>query len=131
MIRRHLTLLALPGTLAICRLPPTEAVPAWAVSGPFVSITRTAEELSVVCPESVVPEGVRCERGWRAWRLAGTFDLTAETGVLASVAVPLAEAAIPIFAVSTFDTDYVLVKAADIERAAKVLREWGHEVGQK
>jgi uncharacterized protein len=83
-----------------------------------------------VCAEVEVPEGVQCERGWRAWRLAGTFDLNSEIGVLASVTRPLAEAGIGLFAVSTFDTDYLLVKAENVARAAELLRRAGHTVGE-
>jgi hypothetical protein len=124
----RLTLLPLDGAFAVCRLEPCAPVPAW-TAGEFVSVTRTAEELSVVCPEGVVPEGVRCERGWRAWRIAGTFDLNSAVGVLASVTAPLAEAGVGLFAVSTFDTDYLLVKAENADRAAEALRRAGHTVG--
>lgn len=124
----RLTLFPLAGTFAICRLDPGSPVPAWAV-GEFVSVTRTTEEVSVVCAEGTVPEGVRCERGWHAWRLAGSFDLNTSTGVLASVTGPLAEAGISLFAISTFDTDYILVKAENVARAAEVLRQHGHKIG--
>lgn len=124
----RLTLAPLKETFAICRLEPHSQVPAWVI-GEFVSITRTAEELSVVCAESSVPDAVNCERNWRAWRLAGTFDLNTATGVLASVTDPLAEANIGLFAISTFDTDYLLVKAENMIRAAEVLRRAGHTVG--
>jgi uncharacterized protein len=114
---------ALPGTLAICRLGPDEAIPAWA-SGSLVSITRTADELSVVCDEAAVPGEVRAERGWRALQVEGPLDF-ALTGVLAALTTPLAGAAIPIFAVSTFDTDYLLVRAQDLSPATSALRESG------
>ena len=93
----------------------------------FCSVTRTLDELSVVCLEDIVPEGVRCEKGWRALKLEGPFEFS-EVGVLASVAGPLAEAGVSIFAVSTFDTDYVLVKDEQLESAVGALREWSHEV---
>jgi hypothetical protein len=124
----RLTLVPLDGTFAVCRLDPGSPVPAWA-TGAFVSATRTAEELSVVCADDAVPDGVRCERGWRAWRIAGTFDLNTATGVLASVTGPLAEAGIGLFAVSTFDTDYLLVKAENAARATEALRRHGHTIG--
>jgi hypothetical protein len=123
----HLTLVPLAGTFAVCRLDAGSPVPVWAV-GEFVSVTRTADELSVVCADESVPDGVRCERGWRAWRLADTFDLNTATGVLASVTAPLADAAIGIFAISTFDTDYLLVKAENAASAAEVLRQAGHAI---
>jgi hypothetical protein len=125
----RLTLVPLPDALAICRLDPGSHVPGWAAGGGFVSVTRTADELSVVCPEALVPEGVRCDRGWHAWRVAGTFDLVSAVGVLAALVGPLADAAVSVFAVSTFDTDFLLVKAQNRDRAADVLRQHGHAVG--
>ena len=89
-------------------------------------MTRSREELSIVCEEQRVPEGVRGERGWVALKLEGPFPF-AMTGVLASFLQPLAEEKIAIFAISTFDTDYVLVKRADLERAMKALAAAGHE----
>src|SRR4051794_36689059 len=97
----RLTLLAVPGRFAVCRLPAEAAFPAWA-TGPFVALTRTAEELSVVCAEEAVPTGVRAEAGWRCLRVAGTQPFTA-VGVLASLTGPLAAARVSLFAVSTFD----------------------------
>ena len=101
-------------------------MPAWA-TGPFVSVTRTADELSVVCPEDVVPSEVRAERGWRCLRVAGTLDFSM-AGVLAALVGPLAAAGVSVFAVSTFDTDYLLVKDQDLRRAVDVLRNAGHAV---
>jgi hypothetical protein len=93
----------------------------------FFSITRTGEELSVVCREALVPEGIRAERGWRALRVAGVLDLS-QVGVLASLASPLAGAGISLFALSTFDTDYLLVQEQDLGRAVEVLVAVGHAV---
>ncbi len=123
----NLTLSVMPGLYAVCRLDPGEPVPAWAWQGDFVTVTRTPEELSVLCAEDSVPEGVQVERGWRCLKLAGPFDF-ALTGVLASVLGPLAEAGIGILAVSTFHTDYVLVRADRLEQALHALREAGHTV---
>ena len=114
--------------LSICRLDASEEVPVWATGSSFFSVTRTRDELSVVCPEDVVPEGISRERGWRAFRLEGTFDLSM-VGVLASVASPLAEAGASIFVVSTFDTDYVLVREEQLDLAVDTLRASGHRVG--
>jgi hypothetical protein len=121
-----LSLIILPDTFAVCRLPVDSPVPAW-VTGEFVSITRTTDELSIVCRADAVPEGSRCERGWRCLRVDGTLDLSL-VGVLASLAVPLAEAGVTMFAVSTFDTDYLLVKDAQLARATDVWRTAGHRV---
>jgi ribosomal protein S18 acetylase RimI-like enzyme len=122
-----LTVVPLDGTFAVCRLPPDAPLPAWAAGGPFVAITRTADELSVVCREEVVPEGVRCERGWRCLRVAGTLAFSL-VGVLESLVGPLAETGVGVFAVSTFDTDYLLVKQAEFQRAVDVLLRAGHAV---
>ena len=114
--------------LSICRLDAGEEVPAWATGASFFSVTRTRDELSVVCPEDVVPEGISRERDWRALKLEGPFDLSM-VGILASLASPLAEAGASIFAVSTFDTDYVLVREEQLDLAVDTLRASGHRVG--
>jgi len=114
----------------ICRLVPTAAIPDWAKSGGFVSITRTDDELSIVCAEADVPGDVKSDRGWRCFKVAGPLDLSL-TGVLASLANPLAEARINIFALSTFDTDYLLVKEDKVSRAAEVLIRSGHRLANR
>ena len=116
----------MPGRLTVCRLEADAAIPIWASAGPFFSITRTAVELSIVCAEELVPESVRAEVGWRALEVAGPLDF-ALTGILAAIVGPLAEAGISIFAVSTFDTDYVLVKEEMLSQALEVLRAAGHQ----
>lgn len=121
----NLTLTVLEGTYAVSRLGPKVPAPAWGMDGPFTSITRTAEELSIVCPECEVPPDVPSERGWRCLRVAGPLRFSL-IGVLASLVEPLARAGIPVFAVSTFDTDYLLVRAGDLEGAVEVLRASGH-----
>lgn len=129
-ITHRLALTLLPDTFAVCRLDAGASVPAWATTGSFFSITRTADELSFVCLQNLVPDGVRCERGWRGLRVAGTMDFSM-IGVVASLVTPLAEAGISVFVVSTFDTDYMLVKESDLERAMAALRAAGHEVSQQ
>ena len=116
----------LPGTLAICRLGPEEAVPAWA-GGRFVATTRTPGELSVVCDEAGVPGEVRAERGWHAFEVEGPLDFGL-TGILAALTTPLAEARIPAFAISTFDTDYLLVPGRHLSEAAEALRRAGYQL---
>jgi hypothetical protein len=114
--------------LAICRLDAGEELLAWATRGPFFSVTRTRDEVSVVCPDDVVPPGISLERGWRALMLEGPFALSM-VGILASVALPLAEAGASSFAVSNFDTDYVLVGEEQLDLAVDTLRAKGHRVG--
>jgi hypothetical protein len=123
----NLNLSVLPELYAICRLSPEAHVPDWAKAGNFLSITRTSDELSIVCVETGVPESVRCDRGWRCLKLEGPLDLSL-TGILASLLSPLAEARINIFAVSTFDTDYLLVKEEKLARATEVLTRAGHRI---
>ena len=122
-----LTLVPMTGMLAVCKLPNDASIPDWAVRGVFFSITRTDEELSVVCDQDVVPEGVRCDMGWRCLRVGGTLDFSV-VGVLASLAGPLAGAAVSVFVLSTFDTDYLLVKEQDFERAVLELVRQGHSI---
>jgi hypothetical protein len=123
----HHRLILLDDRFAVCRLDRRAAIPPWAAVVGFCSITRTPEELSVVCPESAVPEGTRAERGWRALRVAGILDF-ALVGVLASLAVPLARAGIGLFVISTYDTDYLLVRETDLDRAVEALVAAGHSV---
>lgn len=124
-----LALKTVPGRFAVCRLPAGTPLPAWFRPGGFSSVSWTDDELSITCDESQVPDEVRCERDWRCLMLQGpfAFDLT---GVLLQVLQPLAAASIGIFAVSTFDTDYVLVKADAFERTLHALRENGLVVNQ-
>jgi len=112
--------------LVICQLAPDAPIPAWVSErNTFSSITRTSEELSIVCLECVVPKGVKQEAGWRAFKVEGPLDF-ALTGILASVAAPLAQAGISIFAISTYNTDYLLVKDAKVTEAVKALQAAGH-----
>jgi hypothetical protein len=118
----------LPEVLAVCRLAPDEELPRWAIAQKtFLSITYTAEELSIVCPENVVPAYIQCERHWRAFKVEGPLDFSL-TGVLASLATPLAAGGVPIFTISTFDTDYILVKEHYVARVRKLLEPYGHTV---
>lgn len=125
--RPALTVSLLPDTLAVCRLAPDADVPAWAWTGEPASVTRTRDELSIVCRADAVPQGVRTEGGWRCLKVRGPLDF-ALTGILAALTAPLAAAGIPVFAVSTYDTDYLLVKAETLDRAAEALRGAGHRV---
>lgn len=121
MTETYLTLTLLPDTFAICRLPASAALPAWAATGPFSAVVRTSEELSMVCVEQSAPPDVACARGWRGLKVAGPLDF-ALTGVLASLAGPLAEAGVSIFAISTYDTDYLFVRGEQFDTAVDTLR---------
>jgi hypothetical protein len=123
-----LTLDLLPGRFAVCRLDPEAPDPTRILfSGPFASVTHTADELSIVCAESQAPPGARCEPGWRCLRVRGPLPFSA-VGILASLTAPLAATGVSLFAVSTFDTDYLLVQESDLDRALTALRAAGHEV---
>ena len=124
---RHVELSLLPERFAITRLAADLPIPAWATQGPFFSVTRTGDELSVVTELSVVPRGVPSERGWRVLRVHGPFVLS-EIGVLAALATPLAEAKISLFAVSTLDTDYLLVASETLPAAVAALERAGHTI---
>ena len=121
----RLTLTLLDGGFAICRLPADEPIPAWARRGALTSITLTVDELSIVCAADDVPDHVNADPGWRALQVAGPLPLDVP-GVLAALAGPLADAGIPIFAVSTFDTDYLLVGSDRLDDTRAALGAAGH-----
>jgi hypothetical protein len=124
--RHRLRFSRVPGSFAVCRLAGTTPVPTWAAQGKFFSITGTADEVSIVCLGAQVPADIQHENGWACLKLEGPFPFS-ETGILSSFVQPLSDRAIPIFAISTFDTDYVLVKNDWFEKALQVLQEAGHE----
>lgn len=115
-----------PDSFAICRLEPDTPIPEWA-HGDFLSITRTQEEHSIVCPQDRVPDAVRSEKDWRCLRVAGKLDFSL-VGVIASLTGPLADAGIGVFVVSSFDRDFLLVRDADLGRAVEVLEGAGHRI---
>jgi len=123
----RLTITVQPEVYAICKLKPAERVPEWAGGENFCSVTRTESELSIVCVEEQVPRGTHAERNWRLLRVEGKLAFSL-TGVLASITSPLADAQVSMFAVSTYDTDYVLVRDAELSRAIQALEIAGHTV---
>jgi hypothetical protein len=125
--RQSLKFRQLPGTYAIVRLAPGAPLPEWATKGDFTSITRTADELSLVCPIENLPPDVQSSHRWICLKLKGPFRFSL-TGVLQSFIEPLSYSAIPIFAISTFDTDYVLVQEPDIDRALDALLHADHKL---
>ena len=116
-----------PGEYAVCQLPAAQPLPGWATAGELFSVTRTPDELSVVCAAGQVPADVRHTPGWAALKLHGPFDF-ALTGILAGVLGPLHAAGVGIFAISTFDTDYVLVQATRLAQATSALQAAGYTV---
>ena len=116
----------LPDSYAVVRLHPGADLPEWVDKGPFRSVTRTDNEVSVVCRDFDVPDGESVDRGWTVLETMGPVDFSL-TGVISSLVEPLAAAEVPIFVISTFESDYVLVRSSDLARAADALEGAGHE----
>jgi len=133
-VDKRFELFLLPGRMAICRLDPEDESPPWAGPGVFSSVTRTKAELTVVCQEENVPAGITCNKNWRGLRIGGVLDFS-ETGILSSLTAPLAGEGIPVYALSTYSTDFILIKEEDLSRAVFALSQEGHKVlsesGQK
>jgi uncharacterized protein len=125
-----LTLSLLDEVFAVCRLDADSPVPDWAMAGGIFSITRTADELSIVCPQNQVPQETKSEREWRCLKVQGPLDFSL-TGALASLAAPLAQARISIFVFSTFDTDYLMVKQSNLQQAIRALVDAGHKAQEE
>jgi len=124
---KRLTLDLRPGTYVLSRLPAGSEFPALPATDDFVSVTSTSNEISAVTPAGLEPAGAKVDGGWRLLTVRGPLEFTL-TGIMASLAGTLAAAGVPIFAVSTFDTDHILVKDTDVPRAVEALREAGHAV---
>jgi len=122
-----LSLREVPGEFSVCRLDCSDEIPLWATKGSFFTISRTADELSIVCDSRFVPSGVKAEHGWRCLKVAGPLDFSL-TGILASLVSPLGEKEISIFALSTFDTDYLLIGKDTFSRAKEILVASGHTI---
>jgi uncharacterized protein len=120
-------LYALDDLYAVVRLEPDADIPSWARTGHFWSVTRSDSELSVVCPQEQVPPDASAERGWCAFEVAGPLDFSL-TGIVASLVTPLADEDIPLFVISTFETDYLLVREHDLHRSVAALTSAGHSV---
>ena len=123
-----LKLSILPQKYAVCRLDPNGHIPHWALLGDdFISLTRTRDELSIVCLQENVPPETKAERGWRCAKVDGPFDFSV-AGVHISLAIPLAEANISILAFATYETDHLLIREKDLEGAIRVLEQSGHRI---
>jgi hypothetical protein len=122
-----LTLELLGDELAVCRLPVDAAVPNWAWGGDLTSITATDDELSIVCTDLGIPDGVTHTSGWRGLRVRGTLDFSL-VGILSGLASTLAEAGISVFAISTHDTDYILVRSERLDEAIAALEAADYEI---
>ena len=128
---RLLHLVQLDTVLAICRLSEHEGLPPWfTLAPPLTAVVMRKGELTIVAPDAAVPREVHAERGWRALEVAGPLDLTM-TGVMAALSRALAQARVSLFAVSTYDTDVLLVRDAQLQDAVDALRDAGHVVGDQ
>lgn len=125
----RLAIALLPGRFAICRLDAAASVPPWAESKIFSSVTRTPDELSIVCDEAAVPHEVKAERNWRCFRVDGPIPFDT-TGVAAAIASALTSGGISLLLIATWDTDYFLVRDDLANRAATLLRDAGHQIGE-
>jgi hypothetical protein len=122
-----LSLLVLDETFAISTLKKDEQLPGWATSSAFFSITRTYDELSIVCPQKNIPAGVEINKNWRCLKVQGPLGFSI-TGILASLSMPLASEGISIFVFSSYDTDHIMVKQYELDKAIEVLQKAGHSV---
>lgn len=127
MLEKKLVMKALNGAYAVCRLDSIESIPDWVKDRGFYSITRTFEELSIVCSQESIPNDVKCENDWRILKVEGPLDF-ALIGILSSISTILAQNKISIFAISTFDTDYILLKDKDFNNAVNALSNEGYEI---
>jgi len=127
---RKLTLKILPDRMAVCRFEPSAPLPGWIDQPGFYSITRTTEELSVVCSEGRVPPGTKSEAGWRCFQLIGPLGFS-EVGIISALTQPLSENGVGVFALSTFDTDYLMVKEKDLAKTIDALAVQGHQINEE
>ncbi len=126
-VHAKLTLTLLEGAYSLVKLDPYAGIPTWAVRGEFWAVTRSGADVSVVCATDAIPDGVESTHGWRTLQLEGPISF-AQTGILDSVVEPLSHAGISILAVSAYDTNFVLVRDEDIERATATLLGVGHTI---
>jgi len=127
MLKKILTMKLLKEKYGVCRLDKDELIPQWATVSDFFSVTKTLDELSIVCNENNIPSGIKCEKDWRVLKIEGPLDFSL-IGILAAITAILAQKSISIFAVSTYDTDYILVKDNDIDNAVAALINENYEV---
>ena len=127
MSEKILTMKLLKEKYGVCRLDKTELIPEWAQNSGFFSITRTSDELSIVCSQDDIPNDINCEKDWRILKIEGPLDFSL-IGILASISTILAQKGISIFAISTYDTDYILVKNNDIDNAISALIKERYDV---
>lgn len=129
MLEKKLNMKLLKEKYGVCRLDKKEPIPNWGIDGEFYSITKTEDELSIVCLEDNIPEKIQCEKEWRVLKIEGPLDFSL-VGILAAISNLMAKNSISIFAISTYDTDYILVKEKYIDKAIMVLVNDRYEVAR-
>ena len=122
---RRLRLLA--EVMAIAHTSPEAEIPPWADRRGFSYVMRTPDSLTIVCAQASIPKGVSSDRDWRCFEVQGPLDLSL-TGILASLTAPLARAGVPVFALSSYETDFILVKEARLVEARQALEGAGFVV---
>ena len=127
MSEKALTMKLMKGLYGVCRLNRDEAIPEWVFQGSFYSVTKTLNELSVVCSQDNIPDEIKCEKDWRILRVEGPLDFSL-IGILSSISTTLANKGISIFAISTYDTDYILVKDKKVDMAIDALSAEKYEI---
>lgn len=127
MTVENLTLKLLDKTYAVCSLSKNKKIPSWAIEGDFLSITKTEDELSIVCEEKNVAEGIKYEGNWKILKIEGPLDFSL-VGILAKISNLMAKNNISIFAISTYDTDYILIKLGNINKAIEVLKKDNYNI---
>lgn len=127
MIEKKFILHLLPERYAVCQFPPQAQTPSWIQGEGLTALVRTGDELSIVCRQEYVPDGITSEREWRVFKVQGPFDFS-QIGVLANLSSILAQARVSIFALSTFDTDYLLIQERNLTAAINALEHHGHRV---
>ncbi|MDA8337420.1 MAG: ACT domain-containing protein [Peptococcaceae bacterium] len=127
MLTDKLILLVLPGQFAVCRMDSGREIPGWATDNSFFSVTRTPGELSVICPQDKVPSGIECEMSFRIIRVSGPLSLSL-IGLIASISRVIANVGVSLLSISTYETDYILVKDKDLESALAALSREGWQV---
>ncbi len=127
MTQKQLKLSLLKDKYGICTLPATTPIPDWALMQSLISITRTKEELTIVCRQDIIPSQCKCDLNWRCFKVDGTFDLN-QTGVISSISSPLADAGISIYVISTYNTDYFMVQEDKVNQTISVLSNSGHSI---
>lgn len=129
MLKKILTMKLLKEKFGVCRLDKNSLIPEWSQNGNFLSVTRTSDELSIVCDEDSIPNDVKCEKDWRILKVEGPLDFSL-IGILSKISTILVQKGISIFAISTYDTDYILVKDRDIKDAIDSLTKEHYEIIQ-